>query len=475
MSTEGKLSFNGVPFDVTWHERFGKSEAEKNGKRPEPPSHYTLKALLDDAAWAKLSLPFNPRITGAVPVTVTLEGKGKDISNGVGHLDLTQTSMNVAEFGWKKQPGVKAGVDFRFRTRPQGLDVQAYQLLAPDLAANGIVSLNPDFSLKHALVNMTIGISDLTMDVYGQPDKGYEVFAEGRTVDLRPMLSFATSERSNESTPFASLTFGGHFDRALMYNDIALTDMAVRAKFIQGWWEGGYLLSALGEKGDLSFSLEREGANRVIALSSSDAGMLLHGLGYYASGEGGSLNINAIIDDSREGSPVVGQASITNVLVRHAPVMAKLLTLGSFTGIADTLGGDGIRFERVKVPFTLNKGILSISDAGAFGPAVGLTVQGQVDRAAGTLNLGGSIIPSYTLNSFLGKLPLIGPIFAGKEGEGLIGFTYRVTGSAEDPSVSVNPLAALAPGFLRGIFNDLDRTPSGKEQPEEQGTAAPVE
>lgn len=467
LTAEGTLSFNDVPFTVSWHERFAKGEG--------PPSHYTLKADLDDAAWEKLKLPFNPRITGTAPISLSLSGKGKEISDGVGHLDLTGTKLDVAEFGWEKKPEVKAGVDFKFRTRDDGLEVTAYQLLAPDFAANGIISLKPDFSLKHALVNMTIGISDLTMDVYGQPDNGYEIFAEGGTVDLRPLLSFATSEKKNESEPFASLNFGGHFDKALLYNDVALGDMAVKANFIQGWWEGGYLLSDLGKNGDLSFSLERDGPNRMISLSSSDAGQLLHGLGYYASGEGGHLNINAVIDDSREGSPVVGQASITNIVVKNAPVMAKLLTLASFTGIADTLGGGGIHFDRVKVPFTLNKGVLNISDGGAFGPAVGLTVEGQVDRAAGTLNLGGSIIPSYTLNSFLGKIPLIGPIFSGKQGGGLIGFTYRVTGSAEDPSVAVNPLAALAPGFLRGIFSDIDHAPSGEAKPQEQGTSAPVE
>ena len=468
LEAEGTLSFNGVPFEVTWGERFGAGDG--------PPSRYTLKGDLSDAAWAALHLPFDTRISGSAPVSLTLLGKGKDILDGTGHLDLTQTGMLVPEFDWTKAPGTQAGMDFRFRTTDAGLDVQSYQMLAPDFAANGVMTLKPDFSLDHALVNMTIGISDMTLDVYGQRDKGYEIFADGRTVDLRPLLAFATAERKSDTPPFASLNFGGTFEKGILNNDVALSDMVVRANFIQGWWEGGYLLSKLGDKGEVSFTLKRDGANRVMALGSSDAGLLLDGLGYFASGEGGNLTIDATIDDAKEGSPVAGMAKIKGILLKDAPVMARILTLASFTGIADTLGGEGIRFDKVEAPFVLRDGVLSLHDAGAFGAALGLTVEGQMDRANARMDLGGSIIPSYTLNSFLGKIPLIGPIFSGKEGEGLIGFTYRVTGTVDDPNVSVNPLSALAPGFLRGIFREMDPPPSGKpKEPERQGTAAPVE
>ena len=52
----------------------------------------------------------------------------------------------------------------------------------------------------------------------------------------------------------------------------------------------------------------------------------------------------------------------------------------------------------------------------------------------------------------------------GGEGEGLIAFNYAVKGSYDDPKVSVNPLSALTPGFLRGIFNAGEA-----KKPEENG------
>ena len=44
---------------------------------------------------------------------------------------------------------------------------------------------------------------------------------------------------------------------------------------------------------------------------------------------------------------------------------------------------------------------------------------------------------------------------AGREGEGAFAVTYSVTGPISDPQISVNPLAVLAPGFIRTLFNAL--------------------
>ena len=64
----------------------------------------------------------------------------------------------------------------------------------------------------------------------------------------------------------------------------------------------------------------------------------------------------------------------------------------------------------------------------------------------------GTIVPAYVFNSLLGRIPILGRLFSPEQGGGLFAATYRMRGPLADPSVSVNPLAALTPGFLRGIF-----------------------
>jgi hypothetical protein len=71
-------------------------------------------------------------------------------------------------------------------------------------------------------------------------------------------------------------------------------------------------------------------------------------------------------------------------------------------------------------------------------------------------------VPAYVVSQVIGEIPLIGRILTGGEGEGLFAATYRAKGPLDDPQVSVNPLAALAPGFLRGLFNIFDGDGGGE-------------
>jgi hypothetical protein len=70
----------------------------------------------------------------------------------------------------------------------------------------------------------------------------------------------------------------------------------------------------------------------------------------------------------------------------------------------------------------------------------------------GALELHGAVAPAYQVNSFLGRAPVIGDLLIGREGEGVVALSYDVTGRSDNPSVSVNPLSALAPGMLRRLF-----------------------
>ena len=77
--------------------------------------------------------------------------------------------------------------------------------------------------------------------------------------------------------------------------------------------------------------------------------------------------------------------------------------------------------------------------------AAGDAVDGDYDVASGLLDMQGVISPIYIINS-------IGSVLT-RKGEGVIGFNYALKGSAQAPTVSVNPLSALAPVGLRDIFS----------------------
>ena len=80
-------------------------------------------------------------------------------------------------------------------------------------------------------------------------------------------------------------------------------------------------------------------------------------------------------------------------------------------------------------------------------------MDGTLNVPTGEMDMRGVISPLYMLNS-------IGSVLT-RKGEGMIGFSYRLTGNAKAPSVQVNPLSALAPGMFRDIFRGAPPVPEG--------------
>jgi hypothetical protein len=103
-------------------------------------------------------------------------------------------------------------------------------------------------------------------------------------------------------------------------------------------------------------------------------------------------------------------------------------------------------------PFRLTEDTLSLTNARAFSSSLGLTAKGTVDLNQQRLAIEGTIVPAYFFNSLLGHIPLVGRLFSPEQGGGLFAANYSVRGTLGDPQVTVNPLSALTPGFLRGLF-----------------------
>jgi hypothetical protein len=61
-------------------------------------------------------------------------------------------------------------------------------------------------------------------------------------------------------------------------------------------------------------------------------------------------------------------------------------------------------------------------------------------------------VPLFGLNNMFGRLPIVGLVLGGGSNEGLVGITYEVAGPLEAPVMRVNPISAVAPGFIRKFF-----------------------
>jgi hypothetical protein len=97
-----------------------------------------------------------------------------------------------------------------------------------------------------------------------------------------------------------------------------------------------------------------------------------------------------------------------------------------------------------------------------------VNIDGTLDLDASTLDLDGTLVPAYTLNGALGNVPILGDLLVGGEGQGLFAANFRLAGQLDTPTITVNPLSPLAPGFFRKLF--LFDAPTPEPEPKKDDT-----
>ena len=165
-------------------------------------------------------------------------------------------------------------------------------------------------------------------------------------------------------------------------------------------------------------------------------------LNFYSSKKEGVSNSVLIID---------------NFKVKEVPVFAKLLSLASLQGIADLLTGEGIRFTDFEMNFSNQKGITTIRELYAIGPAVSILMEGYIETEK-LVSLRGTLVPATTINRTIASIPLIGKILIGdKTGEGVFGVSFKIKGSPKDLKTSVNPIKTLTPRFITRTIEKIKK------------------
>jgi uncharacterized protein YhdP len=306
------------------------------------------------------------------------------------------------------------------------------------------------------LGRLRAGRSAGALDLRHQAEQGYEVSVRAETLDLDPILEArAQAEHSEDDggqpTPLSLMLTA---DRVLLGGHGLSEVDAHLVRDAQGW-RAANLQGRLPKGGSVALTLADDAGQRRVRITSDDAGDLFQTLDQTTRIEGGELELKATIAQQVPTLAAEGTFRIHRFRLLDAPVLARLLTLASLTGIGNLLGGEGIYFDRLELPFTLRDDLLSIDRGRMSGSQLGLTVKGNVDLARDQFDLQGTLVPIYGLNRIIGKIPLVGPFLSGSEGEGAFAATYSMTGPLSEPQVRVNPLAVLAPGFLRELFSGI--------------------
>ena len=197
--------------------------------------------------------------------------------------------------------------------------------------------------------------------------------------------------------------------------------------------------------------LRRDGADNRLIIHADDLGKFLASIDIENSIRSGQADIIADV----KGNAIIGTATIIDAFIVDAPALLRLFSVLSMQGLSALDGQTGVRFSTTESNFTWRRGRLLLREGRANGAQIGITFGGKIDlgaQSARQIDIEGTIVPVYTLNRMIGAIPIIGNLLTGGDGQGLFAATYSMKGPRTDPQVSVNPLAALAPGIIRRIL-----------------------
>lgn len=450
LTLSGNARLVDAPLHVTWNEFFGNA---KNTTKLDLDGMFTpglLKGLrFDSTAY------LNGSARGKVKL---VQDKERNIAISA-DTDATNMQITVDEAGISKPSGMPAKVNFDLSIEAKG----------PTTLSNASATWR-DFAIKDAMArwnktgalesatlkNVKAGRTNASLVVTPIADNQLRIVMNGPSIDVSGFWSDKDDkdkEKKSSDTRYDINLRGNKvfLDPTVPFSDLR-ADVSVKGHKILA-------MNISGKVEDATFSAQQskvKDGSQLLDIRATVTGKILQALNITDSVRGGTL---VITGQSTPQAPLVinAKADMTGFTMVKAPVLARLINALSPVGLLDLLNGSGLSFDDASSDVTLeDDGTIRLRKGRLSGASLGMNFSGRVYPQNDTINIKGTLIPMEGINKIASKIPLIGQILTGIKGEGILAATYQIKGDTSDPSVTVNPLSALAPGILRSIFFESD-------------------
>ncbi|MCP1197838.1 DUF3971 domain-containing protein [Notoacmeibacter sp. MSK16QG-6] len=421
------------------------------------PMEFAVRAKLDEKGLNRIAPALTDYMNGTVHAEMTLAPDGvQDVS-----LDLKDAALAVSPIGWSKGLGVPGKAAFRLETKTDTTRISNFNLQAGATRLEGKMTLR-DGGLESAdFPVLALNENDDARLSLRRDGKTMRITIRGPRLDARPIVRILTSPASEKpktsqdgETRLADRveldalvgTLSGFGEEALRNAKITFSGTSDEPDHA--------VLSAVFKSGKrVAFTYERQ-ANRKLRIKSGDAGALLRFTDLYGKVSGG--RIDALMTGGAA-QPMTGTVDLSDFLIVNEPRLESLASRPAggqslnqrVNGKLDT---QYVAFESGSVSLVKSKNRLDVANGVVRGPQIGMMFEGTVYDAEGRMNMTGTFMPAYGLNRIFGEIPILGMVLGNGRDKGLIGVTYRLSGLAKDPQLTINPLSVVAPGIFRSIF-----------------------
>lgn len=473
IEARGEVRIQGVPAEILWHRVFYTPEDRQ------PPIR--VSATVDEATREQLGLKLNHLIKGPTPVTLSIANFGQIDQTVTLQADLTQARLLFDSIGWTKPAGRTASVQFDVQQKDDGsIDLQNFTILGDDIAVNGLIALDAEQHLK-SFYFPHFSVSALThVEISGAigEDKVLDIKVEGPSFDGRQFFqSLFSAEQlaasgSESAGDWAGIDFTAQIGTVVGAYDTTVKDLNIMLQKRDGRMVALDAKGNLNGKSPAAVKLELAGGARQIKAETLDAGSAFRLVGFYPSVESGEATLQVNLDAGTAGA-MNGTLWVSDFIVVGDAVVDDVLTDPHSTAVLGERKQQQrsrIGFNQLRAPFSVGGGKFRLHDSYMNGPSLGATMRGTADFKARTVDLGGTYVPLYGLNSAFRSIPILGPIIGGRQGEGLVGITFAIKGKLDNPTVLVNPMSVMTPGIFRQIF-EFDAAPAAAAASPNRGFA----
>ena len=365
-----------------------------------------------------------------------------------GKADLTNSEVNISKLNYIKKHGKESEINFNFNfLLNKYYDVTKLIFLSDKtkIDISGL-KMNKNFETNDfkKLEIKTFTGENKNNDFLIEKDN--KVIISGEIFDAQPLLKsvFMKDDKKTFSKKFTS-EIKINFQKTITGTNDDVSDFSMIATVNKGSYDKLSLKGNFTENEIVEMSIYKiDDDKKTLQVISDRARPFIKNFDFVKGFEGGKLEYESIISKEISNSNLI----ITDFKVSKVPALAQLLTLASLQGIADTLSGEGIRFESFEMKSNSKGNVMNIEDALAMGPAVSILLEGYVDKGR-TVSLRGTLVPATKLNAIIASIPLVGDILVGKKtGEGVVGVSFKMKGPPKDIKTTVNPIKTLTPRFI---------------------------
>ena len=472
VSAKGTVQLNKVPTFIEWSRNIA-----KNATGAET---LYLESELDDRERLELGLDMGGFVRGPVRIKLNAEQPRGRLGRAKVEALLTKAELRIDAMRWWRPPGIesRASFDVDF-TDPDNRLISNLRITGGNLAIAGDVRLNAKGEVLAADFPKIVLDDENRFKMKLRRKDGVAIASvSGAAFDARNLISGMFKQDANASagkkaSNLLPVNVEAQFARVYANRGEVLTDVKGNLTVLNNTVQEADIHGTFLSGAPATIKIAPAGQQRDMRVVIGDAGAALRAANIYSKASGGQLELSAQLGNAEDPSIRRGMLVIRNFAVRDETALREIERPDRTTKTKATAGprNQGFTFTRLTVPFSSDRTFVRIGDSLLKGPEMGATVQGVIRKRDGAIDIGGTIIPAYSLNSALGEVPLLGDILTGGKGQGVFGLTFALRGTMQKPQFIVNPVSALAPGFLRRIFEIGGNYP----EPGQKKTRLPTE